>query len=90
MGETAWAPGWSPNGCSRRTRSSGWWRLSIARLQLGQRFSQPFSVTAVLTIPKMLRIHFLHHRELLGPLCRVAYETVKQLMVAAGEEKDLF
>jgi len=37
----------------------------------------------VFTIPKMLRIYFLHHRELLGALSRAAYETVKELMVAA-------
>jgi hypothetical protein len=35
----------------------------------------------------MRRIHFVLHRELLGPLCRAAYETVKQPIVAAGEEK---
>jgi hypothetical protein len=31
----------------------------------------------VFTIPKMLRIYFLHHRELLGALSRAGYETVK-------------
>jgi len=41
----------------------------------------------VFTIPKMLRIYFLHHRELLGALSLAAYETVKELMVAAVEEK---
>ncbi len=41
----------------------------------------------VLTIPKMLRIYFRHHRELLGPLSLAAYETVKELMAAALEEK---
>ena len=41
----------------------------------------------VFTIPKMLRIYFLHHRELLGALSLAAYETVKELTVAAVEEK---
>jgi hypothetical protein len=41
----------------------------------------------VFTIPKMLRIYFLHHRQLLGALSRAAYETVKELMVSAVEEK---
>jgi hypothetical protein len=41
----------------------------------------------VFTIPKMLRIYFLHHRELLGALSRAGYETVKELMAAAVEEK---
>ncbi len=35
----------------------------------------------------MLRIYFLHHRELLSALSRAAYETVKELMVAALDEK---
>jgi hypothetical protein len=35
------------------------------------------------TIPKMLRRYFLHHRELLGKLARVAFETVQELMVEA-------
>ena len=34
----------------------------------------------VFTLPKMLRPYFLHHRELLGPLCRVAYDTVRELI----------
>jgi hypothetical protein len=38
-------------------------------------------------MPKMLRLYFLHHRELFGGLARVAWETVLDLMVAAtGEE----
>jgi len=41
----------------------------------------------VFTIPKMLRIYFLHHRELLGALSLAAYETVKELMAAAVEDK---
>jgi hypothetical protein len=42
----------------------------------------------VFTIPKMLRVYFLHHRELLGELSRAAAETAKELLAAAaGEEK---
>ena len=36
------------------------------------------------TIPKMLRPYFLRHRELLGSLCRAAYETVQELMASAA------
>ncbi|MGD8896520.1 MAG: transposase [Acidobacteriota bacterium] len=44
----------------------------------------------VFTVPKMLRVYFLHHRELLGELSRAAAETAKQLLAAAaGEEEDL-
>jgi hypothetical protein len=35
----------------------------------------------------MLRVYFLHHRELLGALSLAAYQTVKELMAAAVEEK---
>ena len=39
------------------------------------------------TIPKLLRPFFLHRRELLGALCRAAWETVAELIAeAAGEE----
>ena len=32
----------------------------------------------------------MHHRELLGPLCAAAWQTVRELMaVAAGEEEGL-
>ena len=41
----------------------------------------------VFTVPKMLRVYFLHHRELLGALSLAAYQTVKELMAAAVEEK---
>jgi hypothetical protein len=42
----------------------------------------------VFTVPKMLRVYFLYHRELLGDLSRAAHETVKELMsAAAGEER---
>lgn len=38
----------------------------------------------VFTVPKMLRVFFLHHRELLGELSRAGYETVEELMSAAA------
>ena len=38
---------------------------------------------------KMLRPYFLHHRELLGGLARAAWETVRELMVAATGEESL-
>lgn len=42
----------------------------------------------VFTVPKLLRPYFMHHRELLGPLCTAAWQTVRELMaVAAGEER---
>jgi hypothetical protein len=34
----------------------------------------------------MLRPYFLHHRELLGALARLAYETVREMMDAAIDE----
>jgi hypothetical protein len=42
----------------------------------------------VFSIPKMLRPYFLHHRELLGDMARIAYETVREMMVAAVDEPD--
>ena len=40
------------------------------------------------TIPKMLRPYFVYRRELLGDLVRLAYETIKELMVeAVGDDK---
>ncbi len=42
----------------------------------------------VFSIPKMLRPYFLYHRELLGDLARLAYETVREMMAAAAEEPD--
>ena len=44
----------------------------------------------VFTVPKMLRVYFLHHRELLGALSLAAYETVKELMAAAAVEEKGF
>jgi len=39
------------------------------------------------TIPKMLRPYFLRHQELLGDLCRAAWQTVRAMMVAAAGEQ---
>ena len=44
----------------------------------------------VFTIPKMLRIYFLHHRELLGALSLAAYQTVKELRAAAAVDEKGF
>ncbi|MGH9463664.1 MAG: transposase zinc-binding domain-containing protein, partial [Vicinamibacteria bacterium] len=44
----------------------------------------------VFTIPKMLRVYFLHHRELFGELSRCAYETIKELLSAAALEEKSF
>jgi hypothetical protein len=35
------------------------------------------------TIPKMLRPYFMHHRELLADLARLAYETIQEMMAEA-------
>ena len=43
----------------------------------------------VFVMPKMLRPYFLHHRGLLGGLSRAAWETVRELMVAATGGEDL-
>jgi len=43
----------------------------------------------VFVMPKMLRLYFLHHRELVGGLARAAWETVLELMVAATGEQTL-
>ena len=40
------------------------------------------------TLPKMLRPYFMHHRELLGELARLAYETLHELMGEAVDDKD--
>ena len=40
------------------------------------------------TLPKMLRPYFMRHRELLGDLARLGYETIKELMIeAVGNDK---
>jgi hypothetical protein len=44
----------------------------------------------VFTVPKLLRPYFMHHRELLGPLCWAAWETVRDLMAEAVCEKQGF
>jgi hypothetical protein len=36
------------------------------------------------SLPKMIRPYFVHHPELRGRLCRAAYETVQEMMVAAA------
>jgi hypothetical protein len=36
------------------------------------------------SLPKMIRAYFMNHRELLGKLCRAAYETVHEMMAAAA------
>jgi hypothetical protein len=40
----------------------------------------------VFSIPRMLRPYFLHHRELLGDMARIAYDTVREMMAAAVDE----
>jgi len=35
-------------------------------------------------LPKMIRLYFIHHPELRSKLCRAAYETVQEMMVAAA------
>ncbi len=42
----------------------------------------------VFSIPKMLRPYFLHHRELLGDMARLAYDTVREMMAAVVDEPD--
>jgi hypothetical protein len=44
----------------------------------------------VFTVPKRLPIYFLRHRELLGPLARLAAETAKELLTAAAGEAEGF
>ena len=39
-----------------------------------------------LTIPKMLRSTFMHHRELLRDLSRLAYQTIQELMAEAVDD----
>ncbi len=41
------------------------------------------------TIPKLLRPYFLYHRELLGKLCRAAWETVSELIREAAGPVDV-
>ncbi len=43
----------------------------------------------VFTVPKMLRFYFFRQRELLGDMSRLAYETVRELMTAAADDKTL-
>jgi diadenosine tetraphosphate (Ap4A) HIT family hydrolase len=41
----------------------------------------------VFTVPKMLRPYFLRHRELLGDLCRAAWDTVREMLAAGAAEE---
>ena len=41
----------------------------------------------VFTVPKMLRPFFLRHRELLGDLCRAAWDTVREMLAAGAAEE---
>ncbi len=43
----------------------------------------------VFSLPKMLRPYLLYHRPLLGRLCRVAFETVRELMAEAAGDPGL-
>lgn len=43
----------------------------------------------VFSIPKMLRPYFLHHRELLGDMARLAYDTVREMMSAAVDFRNM-
>lgn len=40
----------------------------------------------VFSLPKMLRVYFLFHRELLGEFARLAFETVREMMASAVDE----
>ncbi len=44
----------------------------------------------VFTIPKMPRVYFLHHRELLGELSRAAAEKAREFLAAAAGEEEGF
>jgi hypothetical protein len=69
----------------RFERSHGFWRGLVDEV-----VEQVGHAQWVFTIPKMLRVYFLHHRELLGALSLAAYETVKELMAAAAVEEKGF
>jgi Putative transposase len=75
----------------RFERRYGFWRgpydAAVAKYLDCGLFESGFArVRCTISIPKMLRLYFLHHRELLGELARLAYETVREMMVAAVEE----
>jgi hypothetical protein len=44
----------------------------------------------VFTVPKLVRPYFMHHRELLWPLCTAAWKTVRELMAVAADEEQGF
>jgi hypothetical protein len=45
-------------------------------------------LSRVFSLPKMLRLYFLFHRELLGEFAPLANETVREMMAAAVDEPD--
>jgi hypothetical protein len=54
-------------------------------LQFGEFISQRVAYPVphrhyVLTLPKMLRVYFKHDREMIGKLCEIAHESVRQYM----------
>jgi hypothetical protein len=44
----------------------------------------------VWSVPKMLRLHFLHHRELLPKLCGCAWKSLTLFLHESTEHKDIF
>ena len=44
----------------------------------------------VWSVPKLLRLHFLHHRELLPKLCRCAWKSLTLFLHESFERKDVF
>ena len=63
----------------------GWWRALVDEVVEDVGHAQ-----WVFTVPKMLRVYFLHHRELLGELSRAAAETARELLAAAAGEEEGF
>ena len=50
-------------------------------------YSRTSAIVGTFTIPKMLRPYFMHRRELLSDLARLAFETIQELMgEAVGDE----
>ncbi len=68
--------------------SCGAKRAAETANRLGEHVLEPVGHAQwVFTIPKMLRPYFLHHRELLGDLCRASWQTVREMMLAAAGEE---
>ena len=44
----------------------------------------------VLSVPKMLRLHFLHHRKLLPKLCKCAWDSLTVFLHEALDRRDVF